>query len=160
MEFTNSSAIITLDIVNLKFFLSPSKESPLRLWLQTHPLRIRCRDLYPLLQQVLASKKAVILTSEVPRLGVDGGSLLFPCSCGESCSSQKESRRCICSFAKHFTVFWASTWFLNRRGTIQRYFWASINCTFLCTGNEHVAYTPYNRSYGNSIPTRHLYSLF
>lgn len=36
-----------LDIISLKFFLSPSKESPLRLWLQTHPLRISCWDLCP-----------------------------------------------------------------------------------------------------------------
>lgn len=36
------------------------------------------------------------MTSEVPWLGVDGKSLLFMCSCGESYSSQEESRRCIC----------------------------------------------------------------
>lgn len=47
LEFTNSSAIIMLDIISSKFLLSPSKESPLRLWLQTHPLRISCWDLCP-----------------------------------------------------------------------------------------------------------------
>ena len=86
----------------------------------------------PLLQQVLASKEVVPMASEVSWLGVDGGGpLLLLCSCGESCSPWKESRRCVCSYVKCFTVFWASTWFLNRWGTVHR---ERLLCIISCTG--------------------------
>lgn len=69
-----------LDIVNLKFFLSPPKKEPIKALAVDPSTEDRLLGPVPLLQQVLASKEAVTVTSGVPWPGVDGESLLFLCS--------------------------------------------------------------------------------
>lgn len=83
--------------MNLEFFLSPSKREPIKALAADPSTEDQWLGPVLLFPRVLASEEAVTVTSEVPWLGVDGESLLFLCSRGESCSSQKESRRCTCS---------------------------------------------------------------